>query len=156
MKTPRVVLDAFFPQVIEVGGLKLRDPFTIKHWLALEKIKSPFISETEEIPLLEAVKCLWICAQSSADVFAAAVDPQLEELAVELAGRIQLSDAAEIVRAVTLHINQGFGPKPVTPDAPGEEDGEGHGPFLGRLRQARAGSSTSSRKSARTRRNSTK
>jgi len=156
MKTPRVVLDAFFPETVTIATVELRHPFTIKHWLALEKIGSPVIAPDGPVKLLELCRSLYVCALPASDVFEAVTAGReaMDAAVIELAGRIPLPDAAGILAAVLKHINHGFVTAPPAGD-PKEEDPETGLPFP-RPRPGRDGSSRSSRKSARTRRASTR
>jgi len=157
MKTPSVVLDAFFPATVTVAGLVLKHPFTIKHWLALERIKSPFAQADGPITLLEAVKALYVVAMPAAEVFDRVRTDQgkFEEEAVDLAGRIPMAEAAGIAKAVAKHINAAFVTAPAANESPEEGDAESGFPFASHGK-ARAGSSRSSRKSAAKRSTSTR
>jgi hypothetical protein len=156
MKTPRVVLDAFFPKTVTIGTVSLKHPFTVKHWLALEQIHSPVIAPEGPVKLLDLCRALYVCALAPAEVFesvTARIDV-LDASALELAGRIPLPEASGILAAVLKHINQGFITAPSAGNPEGE-DAETGLPFR-RQRAARAGSSRSSPKVARTRRASTR
>lgn len=151
MKTPSVVLDAFFPATITVAGLVLKHRFTIKHWLALEKIDSPLAKGGAPVDLLSAVKALYVVSLPTEDVFAKVLASDFEADALELAGRIPLAESAGIVRAVMAHINAGFVTARPANEAQGGE-GEEPAPFASTSkRRGRAGSSRSSRKCAKRR-----
>ena len=156
MKTPRVVLDAFFPKTVTVATVSLKHPFTIKHWLALEQIASPVIAPDGPVKLLDLVRALYLCSLSPADVFSAVSErrAEVDAAALELSGRIPLSESSGILAAVLRHIDAGF----VT--APPKSESEGEDPETGlpfpRRRRGLAGSSVSSRTSAPTRRASTR
>jgi hypothetical protein len=158
MKTPSVVLDAFFPATITVAGLVLKHRFTVKHWLALEKIESPFVSAGAAVKMLDAVRALYIISLAPADVFVRVSGDReaFETEAVELAGRIPLAELAGIVKAIYRHMNAGFVTAP-----PGNEDEGGDGEDAGPLsrnsaQKVRDGSSRSSPRSAKKRSTSTR
>lgn len=159
MKTPSVVLDAFFPATVKVAGLVLKHRFSVKHWLALEKIQSPLVTADGTIKLLDAVRALYIAAMDPAEVFekVSAGREQFEKDALDLAGRIPLAEAAGLTAAVMRHINKEFvTARPGSSDAQ-EGDGDDASP-LGRskARRGQGGSSRSSRKSAKRRSTSTR
>ncbi len=156
MKTPSVVLDAFFPATVKVAGLVLKHRFTVKHWLALEKIQSPLVKTAAPVELLDAVRALYVVAMAPDDVFAKVLTDEFERDAVALAGRIPMSEASGLVAAVMRHINREFVTAPPTNDDSGG-DGDEATPFpKSKVRPGPGGSSRPSRKSARRRSTSTR
>jgi len=156
MKTPSVVLDAFFPATVQVAGLVLKHRFTVKHWLALEKIKSPMVESAAPVKLLDAVRALYIVAMDPDEVFAKVLTDQFEQDAVALAGRIPMAEASGLVAVVMRHINREFVTAPSGNSDQGG-DGDDASPLAGsRARPGRGGSSRPSRKSARRRSTSTR
>ena len=156
MKTPSVVLDAFFPATVQVAGLVLKHRFTVKHWLALEKIRSPLVETGAPVKLLDAVRALYVVAMAPDEVFAKVLTEQFEQDAVALAGRIPMSEASGLVAVVMRHINREFVTAPPTNDDSGG-DGDDASPLAGsKARPGRGGSSRRSRKSARRRSTSTR
>ena len=68
-RTPSVVLKAFLPEAMRLGELVLQ-PLTIKTWMILEKIESPFLRTKPDsvIGIGDILPTLFVLTQSIAEV----------------------------------------------------------------------------------------
>lgn len=113
-ETPGQVLDAFFPPEVSVGDIAFA-PFTIMHYLALEKVRSPLIAGEDEVAppkptTLDLLRALLIVSLQGRDLKAlmARGDAALEDAALELACRIPAPGILGSAEAIVRHINAGF------------------------------------------------
>ncbi len=112
-KTPGVVMRAFIQDPIDIATLEL-PPITMRTWLRLEKIKSPFLrSDASEVTMEELLATFYVIAGDIAEVgrnviaggvkFAEAVDA--------FAARIPLSAMGELSKKLGEHFRREFEPQ---------------------------------------------
>ncbi len=104
--TPKVVLDALFPQGVTVAGLRLQ-PVTVAHYLTLQRFGNPLGMEGEaELPdlavkeILQALFILHLTPEAALELTEAAAGQAVDEMAC----RIQLADLRGVTRQLAEHV----------------------------------------------------
>ena len=107
--TPRAILDAIFPDVVTVSGIKLQ-PFSAMHYLALERLENPLIVrglDTGTDDLIEALLVLSLTPAQMRALLKEGFD-SIAERVMELAGRISVADLPGMSDTLLAHISTAF------------------------------------------------
>ena len=107
--TPKKILDAIFPDVVTVAGLRLQ-PVTALHYLALEKLENPLVVrdlETTSKDLVEAIMVLSLAPNEVREIMQQGT-LFVENAVLELAERIKAADLPGISQALLQHIYSAF------------------------------------------------
>ena len=126
-KTPSTVSDAFLPDPIDIAGLELK-PISMRTWLYLDKIGSPFIrGQADNFDLEDLLRTLYIITQPAAEVGAAirAGDVRFSEAVDTFAERLPLGALSQLSEKLARHLTAEFSPRS---DMVREEEGSGTGP----------------------------
>lgn len=105
--TPGQVLDAIYPQKLEIAGKKVF-PLTLAHYMALEKISSPIVKDGFDFAKLKNDDLILICyilTSSPADLQEDLSDiEQLKYKAFILAGQIEIKDLKDVALSISQTI----------------------------------------------------
>ena len=126
-KTPSTVIDAFLPDPIDVAGLELK-PISMRTWLYLDKIGSPFVrGQSGNFDLEDLLRAFYIITQPAAEVGAAirAGDARFSEAVDAFAERLPLTTLPQLIAKLDAHLAAEFSPRS---DMVREEEGSGSGP----------------------------
>jgi len=126
-KTPSTVIDAFLPDPIDVAGLELK-PISMRTWLYLDKIGSPFIrGQAGDFDVEDLLRALYVITQPAAEVGAAirAGDARFSEAVDVFAERLPPSALPQLGVRLAGHLAAEFSPRS---EMIREEEGSGTGP----------------------------
>jgi hypothetical protein len=112
-RTPSTVLKAFVPEPVMLSGRALK-PLTLRTWMLLEKIKSPFLSSDggDSISLSSLLPTLLVLLHD-AEWVAQVIAQGEQAIAAEcekLAGQIPLRELPAMAQAISAHIAAEFAP----------------------------------------------
>lgn len=133
MATPRVILDALFPQPGVCGSTQLR-PLTIAHYLALELVESPLLAapgaarETTTMDVVQSMAIMSLPADKVFDLMELGGRAALERLARDFAVVAPIADIRDSAARVVEHCRKAFAT--VLPGGGGGAGGGAEGPLL--------------------------
>jgi len=113
MPTPRVILDALFPQPGVCGTTQLQ-PLRIAHYLALELVGSPLLDqpgstrETNSMDVVRSLAIMSLPADKILDLMNAGGRAALERLALDFAAVAPLADICDAAARVVQHCRNAF------------------------------------------------
>ena len=125
-KTPSTVVEAFLPDPVELGGIEL-PPITLRTWLYLEKIESPFVrGGAAKTTLEDLLRALYVISQPPGEVGAAirAGGERLTQAVDTFAERLSLAHLPHLAAKLAGHLSAEFSPRA---DMVRDEEGSGTG-----------------------------
>ncbi len=146
-RTPQVVLNAIFRKPVTISGLRM-NPFSMAHFLYLEKLNHPLAKEKVEGLTGEQILQALILLSLPGDIV---LDLPEEDLAARInavAGKISVADILGISRQLTEHVHSYFAVQPAHFSQIPDDGGSADRPFARPRRKAAsapAGRSANSR-----------
>ena len=121
--TARAVLDAFMPAEVRIAGVVLQ-PLMIAHFMALEKIGSPLVSN-KPTTTHDVVAGLLLLSRPAREAKRTASQPEqaFSDLVDELAARIPAIDLLGAGEKLQAHVDGAFATAPLPSNAEGGEGG---------------------------------
>ena len=127
--TPPQVLAAFSPETPPADTLRFA-PFTMMHWLALERVKCPLIGGLKKKPaaMMDLLRALCIVSANGLEVkrMLEGGEPAIEDAARRFASTVTPHAVRGCALKIVAHIDQAF--VTAIPETAGEEASDGN-PF---------------------------
>lgn len=107
-RTPQAVLDAFFPEVIRIGGIEI-GPCSLAHFLALERINSPVLSNLSGATFEDCARAVMLLGMSDSKAMRLAARPaELEDALVDFCRRVPGGEIRMLADKVVSALNASF------------------------------------------------
>ena len=110
-RTPQVVLDAIFRKPVSIAGLRM-NPFSMAHFLYLEKLHHPLSKESIESLTGEQILQALVLLSLPGEIVLDLAEADLARRVREAAGKVAVADILGISQRLTEHVRSYFAVQP--------------------------------------------